>query len=471
MALRTKLFSLCVAVLVALTLIVPAQAQEGTPGSTGWGDFFDADGVLKPGVTQTEVSRPADWMPSINILGQWGVEMQATYNVYTAPDGATAMTPSASTLLFMAMNPQESGLANANGEVALGAGAALQAFGSVLGGNITAQQLVSDVIQQVGGAALSYVDANHFADAIISGNGNAWSFLGGANSDTWHIFEQLMRSSTQQGNLYLVALIYDSCAKAPGGCPPQLCQSSPTACGLPAPVVPEVLPPGVEPPPLPTAPPSCPGPSVSQTTPTSSIEKGGPNFPLVVGQDPEQRGADVEASVNIPNVIYTWHEPIFEPETVCQGGKKGVPQTCQVIQVFKGCRAHRESLPERVTNARATATLTDTSRDWIIHELGATWYGAYIHQDSFNLKQYGHPTAGCGGNSCSFTLSATKVPFADPGYFDLKVQVNTAGTFFNGRMITKPRVLGGSGKLRTWVILPTLIDASTSGMPLPQPNP
>jgi hypothetical protein len=34
-------------------------------------------------------------------------------------------------------------------------------------------------------------------------------------------------------------------------------------------------------------------------------------------------------------------------------------------------------------------------------------------------------------------------------------------------MITKPRVLGGSGKIRTWVVLPTLIDASTSGMPLP----
>jgi len=137
------------------------------------------------------------------------------------------------------------------------------------------------------------------------------------------------------------------------------------------------------------------------------------------------------------------------------------------VKVFKGCRMHRESLPEQITNARATATLTDSSRDWIIHTLGATWYGAYVHQDSFNLKQYGNPAVGCGGSSCSFNLLASKVPVADPGYFDLHVQVNTAGTFFNGMMITRPRILGGSGKLRTWVILPTLIDASTSGMPLP----
>lgn len=463
MTLRTRLFSLSLALLVALTVIAPARAQEGTPGSTGWGDFFDSDGVLKPGVTQTEVAMSADWMPSINILGQWGVELQATYNVYTAPDGATAMTPSASTLLFMAMNPQASGLANADSEVALGGGSALQAFGSVLGGNTTAQQLISNVVQQVGGAALSYVDANHFADAIINGDGNAWSFLGGQNSDTWQIFSQLMNSSWDQGNLYLVALIYDSCSQAPGGCPPQLCQSSPTACGLPA--EPAPLPPGVEP--LPTAPPACPGPSVSQAAPTSTIDPAGPNFPLVVGQDPERRGADVQASVTIPNVIYTWHEPIFEDEISCRKNPQGGAEICKTVKVFKGCRAHHESLPERITNARATATLTEASRDWIIHDLGATWYGAYVHQDSFNLKQYGNPSVGCGGSACSFNLSALKVPFADPGYFDLKVQVNTAGTFFNGRMITRPRVLGGSGKLRTWVILPTLIEASTSGMPLP----
>ena len=191
-----------------------------------------------------------------------------------------------------------------------------------------------------------------------------------------------------------------------------------------------------------------------------------PNYPLVVGQDNSKRGADVQASVNIPNVIYTWNEPIYEDERSCHNNPNGGADICKTVQVFKGCKAHHESLPEQITNARATATLTDASRSWIINDLGATWYGAYVHQASFDLKRYGTPAIGCGG-SCSFNLTALKVPFADPGYFDLKVQVNTAGTFFNGTMITKPRILGGSGKIRTWVVLPTLIDASTSGMPLP----
>ena len=460
MSTRFKIFSLFIAILVAITLISPAQAQDG---GTGWGQFFDTNGVLQPGVTQNEVSMQADWMPSINILGNWGINMQATYNVYTAPDGSTAMTPSASTLLFMAMNPQESGLLNANNQVGLGAGFAIEAIGSLLGGNITGQELISNIVQQIGGAATSYVDSNLFADAIINGSGSAWSFLGGFKSDTWNIFSQLMRSSADQGNLYLVALMYDSCSNAPGGCPPDLCQGNPVACGLPP--LPTEPPPGTEP--TPTPPPTCPGPSISQASPSSSIVPVAPNFPLVVGQDPDKRGADIQATVTIPNVIYTWHEPIYENELSCRKNPKGGADICKNVKVFKGCRAHRESLPEQITNSRVTASLTDSSRDWIIKDLGATWYGAYIHQGSFDLKRYGSPAIGCGGSSCSLNLLASKVPFADPGYFDLKVQVNTAGTFFGGKMITKPRVLGGSGKIRTWVVLPTLIDASTSGMPLP----
>ena len=59
------------------------------------------------------------------------------------------------------------------------------------------------------------------------------------------------------------------------------------------------------------------------------------------------------------------------------------------------------------------------------------------------------------------------MPFADPGVFNLLVSVNTAGTFYNGKMITNPRVLSKTGEIKVWVVLPTLIDASSSGMPEP----
>jgi hypothetical protein len=188
-----------------------------------------------------------------------------------------------------------------------------------------------------------------------------------------------------------------------------------------------------------------------------------PNYPLVVGQDPEKRGADVQASVSIPPVIYTWHEPIFETERVCRGGINGIPLTCRNVKEFKGCQTHHETLPEQITSARATANLSEDSRAWIVSGLGAKWYGAFVHQGSFDLKRYGSPSMGCGGGTCSFTLEALKVPFADPGIFDLLVSVNTAGTFFNGTLITNPRVLSQTDTLKIWVVLPALIDASTSG--------
>ena len=43
---------------------------------------------------------------------------------------------------------------------------------------------------------------------------------------------------------------------------------------------------------------------------TLTIQKVAPENPLVIGQDPEKRGADIQASVTIPPVIFTWYEQI-----------------------------------------------------------------------------------------------------------------------------------------------------------------
>lgn len=456
-----KLFSLAAAVLLAFSPIFAAQAQDGGPGDdASWGDFFQTDGTLKPGVIDGgEISQPADWMPDIGPLANWGVSMNATYHVYTASDGSTMMTPTASTLLFMAMNPTQSGLINSNGQVGMGQGFVIEGLGNLIGGNTTPQELLSGIVQALGGNGISQVDADQFADALINNQGNSWAFLV-PGSDTWNIFRQLLNSSLTDQNVYLLAMLYNSCTDSPNGCPPELCLANPTACGLPTQVV--STPVATQ-----TPPPSCPGPSISQMQPSLSISALAPSYPLVVGQDKDKRGADVQASVSIPPVIYTWHEPIFETENVCRGGKNGIPLTCRNERVFKGCRAHQEALPEQITNSRATATLSDASRAWIVGDLGSKWYGAYVHRGSIDLKGYGSPSSGCGGGTCSFSLFASRVPFADPGIFNLLISVNTAGTFFNGKMITNPRVLSKTGEVKIWVILPTLIDATTSGMPEP----
>lgn len=448
-----KFFSLLTAVLVAFSLVAPAFADNPPPNNAGWGDFFQSDGTLKPGVIDGgEVSRPADWMPN---LGPWGIKMNATYHVYTSPDGSTMMTPTASTLLFMAMNPKASGLINDNGEVGLGQGFIIKGLGNLIGGNTTPQELVSGIMQALGGNGITQVDADKFADALINNQGNSWAFLI-PGSDTWNIFQKLLTSSLNDQNIYLLAMLYNTCSDSPYGCPPELCQANPEACGLP------VSTPAV----TSTPPPSCPGPSITQAQPSLSILPVAPTYPLVVGQDKDKRGADVQASVSIPPVIYTWYEPIFETNNVCRDGSDGTP-TCKKEKTFKGCQAHREELPEQITNARATATISDASRSWIVNGLGSQWYGAYVHSASFDLKRYGSPSMGCGGSICSFNLLANRVPFADPGIFNLLVSVNTAGTFYNGKPITNPRMLSKTGEIKIWVVLPTLIDASSSGMPQP----
>lgn len=457
--------SLLATILAVFSLVLPVHAQSGDPGtgdSASWGDFFQADGTLQPGVIDGgEISQPADWMPDLGPLADWGISMEATYHVYTAPDGSTMMTPTASTLFFMAMNPTASGLINSNGEVGMGGSLAIQIAGSLAGGNTTPQQLLSNIFQMLGeNSGITQVQADQFADALINNPGNVWAFLD-PRGDTWNIFQQLLTTSLTDQNIYLIALLYDTCSNSPTGCPPELCLVNPVACGLPPTEI-VATPEATQ-----TPPPSCPGPSISQAQPSLSISASAPSYPLVVGQDPEERGADVQASVSIPPVIYTWHEPIFETEEVCRGGINDIPLTCRNVQVFKGCRAHTETLPEQITNSRATATLSGASRDWIVSDLGATWYGAFVHQGWFDLKRYSSPSTGCGGGTCTFNLSALQVPFADPGIFDLLVSVNTAGTFFNGRMITQPRVLSQTGDMKVWVILPTLIDASTSGGTLP----
>ena len=90
------------------------------------------------------------------------------------------------------------------------------------------------------------------------------------------------------------------------------------------------------------------------------------------------------------------------PKGFAVAERTAFPQTCRDVQVFKGCRAHREILPEQITSSRATANLSGASRDWIVNDLGATWYGAFVHQGSFDLKRYGSASTGCSG-TCSFT--------------------------------------------------------------------
>jgi len=445
--------TLVLAVIIATLPIGAAKADGG-----GWGDFFDANGNLLPGVIEAgEVSQPAGWMPD---FPAWtGMSAEATYHQYVSPSGETILIPSTTTLFFMAMNPTASGLVNSNGQMGTGLGMGVELSGQVAAGN--GVQFISTLFQNLAG--MSQVDADKFADAAINGQ-NVWALFS-PDSDVARLLNLFYQLSQNDGNVYLLALLYQSCSNSPAGCPAELCAANPVACDLP---------PTVEPTdPSPTPPPTCPAPSVSQTSPSLNISPSAPPYPLAVGQDPDKRGADISGSVNIPPVIFTWYEPVYEEVTSCSAagpnqvsnctrpnGKPGVTRTGQEL---KECKVHVEHLPEQINTANARAELSAASRGWIVNDLGASWYGAYVHQGSFNLPKYGSFDMGCsGGGTCSANLQALKVPFADPGLFNLTITVGTNGTSWGGQQITPPRVLTGKGQIKVYVVLPTLIDASTA---------
>lgn len=439
---------LALALVIATSFSAPAAPAFADDGED-WSNFLAEDGSVLPTVIQAgEVTMPADWMPSIPGLPP----LEATYNVMVSPEGETVLMPSATTLFFMAMNPTESGLIDANNAGASGLGTGIIIGGQVAAGN--GADFLSGLYQSLTG--MSQVQADQLADAAINGD-NAWAFgLDDIAGILWHLVD----ASVHDGNLYTVMLLYGSCTTSPTGCPDELCAANPVACGLPTP------PPtsSETPEPTPTDPPTCPGPTISQAIPSLSISATAPNYPVVVGQDPDKRGVDIVASVRIPPVIYTWYEPRYEQAQECRASGSG-PSNCtrgngqpgwlRTVPVLVGCEFRQTSYEERITNVIARSEITDTSADWIVNDLGAHWYGAHVKQASFNLLRFGTLTGGCAGGTCSVNLTALEVPYADPGFHTLTIRVGTAGT-----PVTRPRVLNQTGEVGVWVILPTLIQAN-----------
>jgi hypothetical protein len=420
--LRTIILSLVIASLIIIPL--SALADESP-----WGDILNPDGSIQWDqlVDLGTISEPADWM-DMTLPGGMVLDLDATYHRYQTPSGNILVLPSPSTLFFMAMHPNESGLSSA--ESMLGDGAAVLTM-------LAGPSLSSDQLAQL--ATMGYTNPGEFFQAVIDGVENIWSIV-----NVTYFFE-ILRMSFDSGFLVHAMLLYlngvADCASIPGGCP-ALADEDTDGDGLPDT-------------------PECPSPTISQAPARLVIQKVAPENPLVVGQDPEKRGADIQASVSIPPVIFTWYEQVPLPP-VCEYDDAGNEISCEVE--FE-CIEYVEVLPERIVDVQADARLNAESRYWILNDLASKYYEAYVHQPQFNLLPGMAPvTGGCGGNgTCFADALIPNVPFADPGTFNLRMSVSTAGTAFhwNGVSIpiTQPRVLTTQDALQVYVTLVTLIPA------------
>jgi hypothetical protein len=423
-------------IFLLLALLIPSAvyAQDENP----WSEVFLPDGNLNPNLVDLGVSTEnADWMSMELPFGQ-SIDLEANFHRYQTPSGNIVILPSASTLFFMAMNPQESGLTNSYGALGNGYGSLISFLGLVVGDNLDWNRVQTDHPE--------YTSPDQFWGAVLNGQQDVWTYFSG-----WGFITTLLQMSWYDSAFRSMYLLYpngvQNCAYIPGEC-----------SGV------------VTPPPPPR---ECPDPTISMQQPVLTIQKTAPSNPLVVGQDTEtRRGADIQASVTVPPVIFTWYEPIYEERDICRSANSGEAADCNTgsgsvvndgisdtERVFKECRVHVEHLPDAVASLQATAALDSASQNWITSKLGQTHYEAYIHQATFALiPGFGSWAGGCdGGGTCRATGQALRVPFSDPGTFNLHLDVVTTGTRFRGVPITQPRRVSMDGTMKVYVTLPALV--------------
>jgi hypothetical protein len=393
-------------IIVALTLVllilgtqsVLAQGDDPPPVdlSSAWGEVVNLDGSINyNNLTDVGVvTESVDWMPSIPLIG----DIPAEYHVYTTPSGNTIVLPNTTTMFFMMLNPSDSGLTAANAN-----------YGNALAG-------LTALLTGAGTFPTDSVEASQFADALIAGETNIWSL---GFSDVFNLLSFLADASINDMNLYNLALLYtpSSCFAVPGGCPVDLTSLFP----------PEIIPP----------PParSCPDPVVSPGRIIRSGMKVSPNYPLVVGQDPDKTGVTVQFSAHVEPTIYTFWtlEPIEEctPKPWPQTG-----QDCEIVDWY--CEEHTQTYPECISLASGTLRLTQESKDWILNTLSIRYPEAYVHHPTFSFPA---------STGCSWSYLAHNVPVADPGDWDIYINGQTSGT-----PVSAARPFGGpAGEFEVWL--------------------
>ena len=389
-----KLFLSLSLLLSTFFVATPAYAQDPQPpnGDGGWSEIVDADGNIRYD-TLTDlgvVQQDASWMPDLPFIGG-----QATYHEYLTPSGDKVVVPSASTLFFMALNPEASGLNQAN--AALGDG--IGVMETMLAGYLKPSDLTKS----------GYSNPSDFFQAVINGKADMWTFGG---LSMIHFLTDLLSSSLADKNLYSMLLLYtqDDCSAAPGGCPP----------------TPPVLPPAEV---------SCPAPFV-QTGPiaiSGGSGQGGkiaPPKPVVVGQDPERRGVDVQVSVRVPPVVYHFFVKVKHEEKSCAHATNAPGEGCPghqgdthyrtVLDVWYECVEHTQSYADHLASAQVSISLTQASRRWILTDLAQAYPGAHLIHPDFSFS--------FGGGSASWSQVIPKIQTADPGDYAVRVFVRTTGT-------------------------------------------
>jgi hypothetical protein len=436
-----KNIMLLILVLLLLAPTTPGFAQDG--GGDGGDNVpmsqvltndgsIDFTNMTDNGVVNESVS----WMPTIPFLGQ----VQAQYHQYTTPDGATVKVPTASTLFFMAANPAESGLYNNSGSVATGHGLMITGYGTMVGklmGNVPALNAGNGSVQQLSD---EYVAADAFADTLRAG-GDGWT----GGGDMWNTLGNLIHLIGQDAaggdithtGYYTTILIYEgkdnhtkvggntqaAAAAGPDGASPKWDPKCPSGvCLLEKYTYPPIPKPEI---------PECQAPHAQIGGIHANAEKIDPKYPLVVGQDPNNRGVDVKYTVSVDPINYYWETlEVVGHEEVCvcpveDPACSAAAAQCEEVEIY-ACVPHHKLICEPLQFASGTASLAQSSRDWINYELSLWYPYASVRRPDW---EFGGGQGSCSdGQVYTWELIEKYVPLEDPGYYDQAVWGRTDDT-------------------------------------------
>jgi hypothetical protein len=411
------------------------------------------------------VSVDAEWMPTV--VGFTG---QATFHQYMTKEGNQVLVPTMATDLVgrilttgLFKNGIPEGYYNPGGAIAVnvigpenlsdGINQSVDIYGT-----ITYDPSMSMIPPTYSPTGTANFNMSTLADYLGITPDDILAQLSMSGNTLFDLFNLAVADSLNSGNLTFygntTVLVYPDCTQSPVGCSGEYLAAR-AASVPPASMVVE--------------PPSCAAP---YTTTGPITVSGGPGageggklaplHPVVVGQDPQQRGVDIQAQVLVPLITYHYFETVRHEELLCLSGPANAehhgcpgpgsqyanssswtnsalnsPKHYEQVQVWFECIAHTRTYTDYVSAVTISLSLTERSRAWILTNLDQAYPGAHLKQPSFSFSfpGPGSPT----GQGVTWMQTASGVPVEDPGWWTVTVNVLSTGTPVSGaRFVSLP---------------------------------
>ena len=186
-----------------------------------------------------------------------------------------------------------------------------------------------------------------------------------------------------------------------------------------------------------------------------------PLHPVVVGQDPQRRGVDVQAQVLVPLITYHYFEAVRHEELLCLSGPANslstaarpaskyanglswTPSTIgnnkyfEQVHVYFECIGRTRTYTDYIHAVMVNLSLTKESRQWILTSLDQAYPGAHLKHPTFSFNFPG--PGSLAGSNVTWTHIASNIPVEDPGWWAVSVNVLTTGTqVSSARFVTIP---------------------------------